>query len=82
MKEVEATLVIEINVICPNCDSYINLRNEEDTNNIDLDDNNHVLGQAIPCDSSYWSDHQHTFKVEDVTCTDCKFTFNVKGIVW
>lgn len=80
MKTVEARLDIEVFVDCPHCGFFIDLMQESDT-----DDHNHneeglVIGQACP--DGYWIDEHKKFEVNDVTCGECKGSFNVKGLEW
>jgi len=80
MKTVSATLNIEITVNCPECDERIDLLTEEETNNYNHNDEAYLLIQAIP--NSDWSESHKNFECEDVTCTECKTTFNVKKLGW
>ena len=79
-KEAVAMLDIGVFVNCPNCDFLIDLMNQDDTNNYDHNEEGHVLTQACP--DGYWIDKHKEFEVVDVTCTECKTDFNVKGLDW
>lgn len=77
--EVTARLDIEMFVDCPNedCGYLIDLLKEEDTNQVMHDDDSYLLRQMFPSHG----DHDD-FECEEVTCTKCKTTFNVKGLEW
>lgn len=79
IKTVAASLSIEMNVDCPNedCGYLINLLDERDTDMIVHDDESTLLRQMFPSHG----DHDD-FECEEVTCTQCKTTFNVKGLEW
>jgi len=79
METVEARLDIEMFVACPNedCQFYINLLEERDTNGTMHDDDSFLLRQMFPSNGSH-----DDFECEDVTCSKCKTTFNVKGLEW
>ena len=79
IKTMAATLDIEMFVTCPNeeCGYFIDLLKEKDTNGTMHDDDSYLLRQMFPSDG----DHAG-FECEDVTCTKCKTTFNVKGLEW
>ena len=76
---VAATLIVEMWVDCPNddCGNYINLLDISDTNDYDHNDEGNLLRQMFPTHGSH-SD----FECEDVTCSKCKTTFNVKELEW
>ncbi len=76
---VEARLDIEMFVTCPNedCGSYINLLSERDTDGTMHDDDGALLRQMCPSNGS-----NDDFACEDVPCTECKTTFNAKGLEW
>ncbi len=80
MKTVGARLVIEVLVHCPRCEVVIDLCNDNDTNCYNHDDDSYILRQALP--EGCWSESHEKFEVEDVTCSECKETFNVKGLDW
>ena len=80
MKTVTANMSIEINVDCPHCEHLINLLDESDTDGVAHDDECAVLKQAIP--DGHWHEEHKKFKVDDVTCTNCKGSFNVKELEW
>jgi hypothetical protein len=79
MKTVEARLDIAMYVDCPNdeCGNYINLLNERDTNDHDHNDCGELLKQMFPTHGSH-----DDFECEEVTCSECKESFNVKGLEW
>ena len=79
METVAATLTVEMWVNCPNdeCENYINLLDEKDTDGHGHDDDSALLRQMFPANG----DHSD-FECEDVTCSECKETFNVKGLEW
>jgi len=80
LKTVEARLNIEVNVDCPKCDRYIDLLNDRDTNGNDHNDDGYVLTQA--CGNGQWAILHEQFEVENVTCSQCRAEFNVKGMEW
>lgn len=80
-KTAKAMLSIEVNIDCPYCGHYINIMDEDDTNNYNHNEEGHVISQACP-DEGYWMDEHEKFSVKDVTCTECKNTFDVKGLDW
>ena len=82
MKTVTATLVIEVLAHCPGCNYMIDLRNEDETNGDCLDDEGNILRQACPTSGNHWTDEHKKFEVKEVTCTQCKTKFNVKGLDW
>ena len=79
METVTATLSIEMDVDCPNdeCGNYIDILNERDTNGYDHNDDGFLLRQMFPKNG----DHED-FECDEVTCSQCKTTFNVKELVW
>lgn len=80
-QEVEASLIIEVNVDCPCCGDNVNLMDEFDTNDYNHNEEGHVICQACP-DNGYWMDAHKDFSVSNVTCTWCKCTFDVEGLNW
>lgn len=77
MKTVEARLDIEMFVDCPECEHLIDLLREQDTDGVAHDDDSALLRQMFPSHGNH-SD----FTCDDVTCSNCKNTFNVKGLEW
>lgn len=77
---VSARLDIEVFVNCPECDYMIDLLNEYETDNHNHNEEGAILNQACP--DGYWIEQHEKFECEDVTCTKCKTTFNVKGLEW
>ncbi len=77
IKTVSAELHIEMTVNCPNdeCDSYIDLLSEKDTNNFDHNDESGLLRQMFNDDIRH-----EDFECDEVTCSQCKKVFNVKGL--
>lgn len=80
MERVTAVLDITVNVDCPNCGNYINLLDEIDTNGENLNEDGMILKQACP--NGYWNESHDKFKVDRVTCSECKCEFTVKGLEW
>lgn len=80
MKTVSARLDIEIFVNCPHCDYLIDLMKEEDTAGYDHNEEGHISSQAFP--DGTWSQQHELFSVEDVKCTECGKSFNVKELEW
>jgi hypothetical protein len=76
---VEAVLDVAMYVTCPNdeCGNYINLLDETDTDGTDHDDDSILLRQMFPRNGD-----NKDFECDDVTCSQCKTTFNVKGLAW
>ena len=81
MKEVTADLDIQVNVDCPHCGQFINIMDEHDTNGHAHNEEGDVIKQACP-DDCYWTDEHKKFSIENVTCTECQESFNVKGLDW
>jgi len=79
LKTVSARLSIEMNVTCPNpdCETSINLLDQRETNDFWHDDDAVLLKQMFPT----CGDHSK-FECDDVTCTKCKTTFNVRELEW
>lgn len=79
IETVEATLDIEMFVTCPNvdCEYYIDLLKEEDTDGTMHNDDGALLRQMFPKYGSHGD-----FECNEVTCSKCKTTFNVKGLEW
>jgi len=79
LEVVAATLSIDMYVDCPNedCGNYINIMNSRDTNGVDHNDDGNLLRQMFP----KHGDHED-FECDEVTCTDCKTTFDVKKLEW
>lgn len=79
MKTVAATLSIDMYVTCPNdeCENYINLLDPTDTDGCHHDDDSALLRQMFPHNGD-----NSNFECEDVTCSQCKTTFNVKELEW
>jgi hypothetical protein len=79
MKTVTARLHIEMIVSCPNddCGNYIDLLDENDTDDVLHDDEGDLLKQMFPTHGSH-----DDFECDEVTCTECKTVFNVKGLEW
>lgn len=73
MKTARATLTIDIDVTCPNCDRDINMLNRRDTAGHDHNDDHKFY-------DGMWDGDD--FKCEDVTCSHCKKTFNIEGMDW
>lgn len=76
---VAARLDIEMFVDCPNpeCENLIDLLNEEDTDFTYHNDDGALLRQMFP----KHGDHSD-FECDNVTCTKCKTTFNVRELEW
>jgi len=79
LPEVRATLSVSMYVDCPNddCGNYIDLLNERDTDHHDHDDCGRLLRQMFPRNGSH-----DDFECTEVTCSECKTKFNVKGLEW
>ncbi len=77
IKAVPARLDVEMFVDCPECEALIDLLKEDDTDGTWHDDDGYLLRQMFPNNGS-----QDDFECEDVVCTKCKTTFNVKGLEW
>lgn len=82
MKNTKATLIIEVMVSCPHCDSRINLMDQDDTCGTDHNDDSAILRQSCPIDGRHWSDSHVSFEIQDVQCSECKKEFNVNGMEW
>ncbi len=77
MKTVAASLHIQMHVDCPGCDNYIDLLDSSDTDDYDHNDEGNLLRQMFPKHGEH-----EDFECEDVTCSECKTTFNVKELEW
>jgi len=79
IETVAARLSIEMYVDCPNseCGYLIDLLDEKDTDGYYHDDCGDLLKQMFPSNAEHAD-----FKCEDVTCSQCKTTFNVKELEW
>jgi len=75
---VEASLYIQVEVTCPHCAAGIDLLKSEDTDDHPHDSEGAILSQACP--NGVWVDHHRCFSCKDVTCTECKKSFNVENI--
>jgi hypothetical protein len=80
METVSATLSIEVHVNCPHCEEWIDLMSEDDTNGYNHNEEGNVITQACP--TGHWTEEHKTFSVKDVTCCECKESFNVEGLEW
>jgi hypothetical protein len=80
LKTVEARLDIEVFVDCPKCDFLIDILNPDDTDEYNHNEEGCVLTQA--CGDGHWPTNHETFEVKNVTCSQCKTDFNVKGMGW
>ena len=79
METVSASLQITMMVDCPNeeCGAYIDLLDERDTSGQDCNEDGYLMRQMFPKHGSH-----DDFECEEVTCTQCKTTFNVKELEW
>jgi len=79
IKIVAARLAIKMFVDCPNpkCEAFIDLLEEDDTDGTAHNDDEYLLQQMFPSRG----DHSD-FECNDVTCTQCKTIFNVRGLEW
>ncbi|WP_067584739.1 hypothetical protein [Endozoicomonas ascidiicola] len=80
MKTASARLSIDVFVDCPHCDRQINLMDTDDTNGYNHNEEGYVISQACP--DGAWIDEHDKFEVEEVTCSECEKTFDVKGLGW
>ena len=76
---VAATLNIQMYVTCPNdeCEDYIDLLAEKDTDGTDHNDDSYLLRQMFPNNGDHID-----FECDDVVCSNCKTKFNVKELEW
>lgn len=70
----KASLSIELNVTCPECDHFFDLISETD-----LNDEGQLMESALPY-GDWYSAHQD-FHVS-VDCPECSAPFDVNGIDW
>jgi ssDNA-binding Zn-finger/Zn-ribbon topoisomerase 1 len=75
MATVEAALNIELNILCPNCDEYINMMDIERLNN------EGELVEAVCPSDEYWSEAHRNFE-RRIDCPECKKEIHVRGIQW
>ena len=82
MEEVKARLNIEVFVDCPNkdCGFLIDLMEETDTDGYHHNEEAGIISQACP--DGHWGYEHKKFECDDVTCSECKTTFNVRGLDW
>jgi hypothetical protein len=80
MTEVTARLDISVWVDCPHCDHMLDLLNETDTGGYDHNEEGHVLSQACP--DGCWNEGHKSFEINDVECSNCNESFNVKELEW
>jgi hypothetical protein len=78
---VSAALYIQIQVECPHCEEYLDLLQPGDTDEVQHNDEGHLLNQAIPSDGN-WTDAHPTFECQNVTCSTCHKPFNVEALEW
>ena len=82
MNTVRAELLIKVMVNCPTCGMAINLLDDKDTSGVAHNDDANVLRQACPDTGEYWHQAHEKFEVDDVQCSYCRATFQVKGLDW
>ena len=73
-EKVKPTLLIELNVRCPECNHYFDMVNE--TN---LNEEGWLLNQLLP--EGTWTNEHENFECA-VTCTECSVEFEVAGVDW
>jgi len=71
---VKPTLIIQLNIDCPECEHFFDLVN--DTN---LNEEGWLLNQVLPEDC--WVDEHKNFECS-VVCPKCSVEFNIKGVDW
>ncbi|WP_263079271.1 hypothetical protein [Endozoicomonas sp. Mp262] len=74
MEPVKPTLVIELNVDCPECGHTFDL-----VNDTDLNEEGWLLDQVLP--DTAWIDAHKEFEC-DTHCPECSAEFEVKGVDW
>lgn len=72
---VTPTLIIELNVNCPECNHYFDM--VIDTN---LNEEGWLLNEILPEDE-HWSTAHEEFKA-NVICPECSVEFDVEGVEW
>jgi hypothetical protein len=72
--ELEATLMISLNISCPECEEHIDL-----VSDTDLNDEGWILGEALP--DGPWVYAHEKFECS-LKCPECNVELNVKGIDW
>tara|TARA_R110000803_G_scaffold162917_1_gene226600 strand:- start:149 stop:391 length:243 start_codon:yes stop_codon:yes gene_type:complete len=80
MRTATASLFIQVFVECPHCEESIDLMDEATTNGTNHNEEGQVIIQACP--DNQWHEEHPKFSVENVTCSECKNTFNVKELEW
>jgi len=75
MNTVTADLIIELNVVCPECGHYFNLLTETD-----LNDEGDLLHQTI--DDDRWLIDSDDRLNCSPACPKCSEKFEVKGLNW
>jgi len=76
METIEATLSIELNVECPNCEHYFDLFEYEEGR---LNEEGQLIMSACP--NGIWSEEHEHFK-EKIDCPECHQEINIEGIAW
>ena len=79
-KKVDARLSIQIYVDCPHCELGIDLFDAFDAEGVTLDGEGFVSLQAFP-DGAWGGKNWESFSVEDVRCSRCGKSFDVKGLL-
>ena len=79
LKAPPATLSISMYVDCPDddCGNNIDIMDSRDTNGVDHNDDGNLLRQMFPSNGD-----NEDFVCYEVTCSDCKTTFDVKRLEW
>lgn len=71
---VKPTLVIELNITCPECGNCFDL-----VNDTDLNDEGWLLNKVLP--KECWVDAHEHFECSAI-CPECSVEFDVKGVDW
>jgi uncharacterized protein YbaR (Trm112 family) len=74
MKQVEAQIEIEINTVCPHCEVYLDLLDNDEFPNLNEEGflNTTLLGKTFGCRN--WN--------EKIICPVCKKEFEVTDVYW
>lgn len=81
MREVEASLNIEVTVDCPECDNSIDLMMDNTRKGGRYyDQDSGVISQACP--DGCWDTEHKKFEIDEIYCDVCETIFKAKGLGW
>ncbi len=77
---ISASLNISVLTECPQCETQIDLMNQDETSGVDHNEEGGVVSQACP--DGCWTTQHQSFKVRSVKCSVCGGEFDVHGLEW